>query len=345
MKWCTPLWGAALIAGILAAAVARANDLPVGATDVGTKIFLDATHRDQDVNGQRTADSGTGVDLKRFFVNVDHRFSDIWSAHVTADIHWERHRDPTDLWFRYAYGQARFSKALKLRLGSAPMPWQGLVNKWSGHRYVEKDLTMRGGVGNPADWGAHLLGSLGANGRLQYQASVVTGAGYKKPRLGNGPDVAARVSFQPSAHTVVGVGGYRGTLGKNINGRHARHKARRLSLMAAWANQQWRLGGQYFRARDWTRVVRAASDRSHGWSLWASVQLSPVLALFARHDHVEPSRRLDSDQRERYSHVGVEWKTSRWLRLAAVFKRERLKDHDQRLRKVNEVGVWAQVTF
>lgn len=334
--------------GVLFLAVAGAgwaDDLPVGGTSVSGKLFLNASHLDQDVNGVRTDDSGTNADLKRFFINVDHRFSDVWSAHVTTDIHWQRHQDPTDLWLRYAYVQGRFSKAFNLRLGSAPMPWQGLVNQWYGYRYVEKDATMRAGVGSTADWGVHALGSLGADGRVEYAASLATGAGYKKPRLGNGPDVAARVSFQPGEHVVVGLGGYRGTLGQDAGKLDSQRTAQRWSLMAAYADAKWRLGGQYFRANDWSQVMSPQSDRSHGWSAWASMQLTPEVSLFARHDHVEPSRWLDPERRDRYTNAGVEWQAYKWLRLAAVWKRERLSDGGRRLKTANEAGLWAQITF
>lgn len=330
---------------LMAAGVAHADDLDVGETHVGTKIFLNASDLEQHVNGVRTDDSGTQADLTRFFINIDHRFSDVWSAHLTTDVHWMRHDDPTDVWLRYAYMEGEFSKAFTLRLGSAPMPWQGLVNQWYGYRYVEKDLTIRAKVGNAADWGVHALGTLGADGRVDYAASVVTGAGYKKPRLGNGPDVAARVSFQPSEHTMVGVGGYRGTLGEDAGALHREHTATRWSLIAAYMDSRWRLGGQWFRADDFTRVTTPGSDRSQGWSAWASMQVTPVVAVFARHDHYKPSRQLDPERRDRYSNLGVEWKTTDWLRLAAVLKRERLSRDGVHLTSVNEAGVWAQIAF
>jgi hypothetical protein len=330
---------------LVAAATASADDLSVGETGFGGDIFIDVSHLDQHINGMRTDTSGTDADLKRFRLHVDHRFSEIWSIHATTDIHWLRHQDPTDLWLRYAYMQGDFSDAFKLRLGSASMPWQGLITKWYGLRYVETDLTMRAKVGNPADWGVHARGTLGENGRVEYAAAVVTGAGYKKPRLGNGPDEAARVAFQPSKHTVIGLGGYRGTLGKDAGSLPHRHTATRWSLMAAFANSRWRLGGQYFRASDWSQVVRLPSDRSHGWSVWASVQLTPVLALFARHDHSSPSRSLDPERRDRYTNAGVEWKARKNVHVAAVFKRERLARDGQHLERDNEAGLYARIQF
>lgn len=335
---------ATAVLALVMAGVAWADE-PVGETSVGTKLFLDVSHLDHDLPGAGADASGSSADLKRFFIDVDHRFSKVWSAHLTTDINWLRDQDPTDLWVRHAYVQGSFSKALTLRLGAAPMPWQALVNKWYGYRYVETDLTMRAKVGNVADWGVHALGTLGAGGRVGYAASVVTGAGYKKPRLGNGPDVSARLSFRPTAHTVLGLGGYRGTLGQGTGGREAWHTAQRWSLMAAYADRFWRVGAQYFRASDWSRVPSPQGDRSHGWSAWISRQLTPMVSLFARHDHVEPSGWLDPERRDRYSNAGVEWRAHTWLRVAAVWKRTRLTDDGEELGTDNEAGLWAQVTF
>jgi hypothetical protein len=332
--------------GVLPAAVAgpaHADELGVGDTHVGGKIFLDVSHRDVSTSGMHSHD--TNPDLKRFFIDAEHRFSQVWSARVTSDVHWIRHDDPTDLWFRYAYVQGDFNKAFRLRLGSAPMPWSGMVGKWYGFRYVEKGLVRRLNVGPAADWGAHALGTLGRDRRVSYAASVVTGAGYKKPRLGNGPDVAARVSFQPTPHTVLAVGGYRGTLGEDAGNLEKRHTAQRWSLMAAYGDAIWRVGAQYFRAEDWHQVVSLASDRSHGWSAWASVQLTPAVSLFARHDHVRPSRSLDPERRDRYGNAGVEWKARKNLRLAAVYKRQRLVNDGVHVKRVNEAGIWGQLTF
>lgn len=331
---------------LCAAGVAQAADLPVGATQVGGKVFVDATHIDRTTAAGRSDGSGYGVDLTRFYLNVDHRFSDVWSAHLLTDLQWPRHDDPTDLWVKHAYLQGDFSKAFVLRLGAAATPWIGLVNQWYGYRYVEKDLIMRAKVGSTADWGVHALGALGSGrGDVDYAVSVITGAGYKKPRLGNGPDVGARVSWQPSAHTVVGVGGYHGTLGRDVDGREALHTARRWDVMAAYADERWRLGGQYFHADDWNRVLDPAGDTSHGWSVWASMQVTPRVSVFARHDHLKPSVSLDPERHDRYSNAGVEWQAGKGLRLAAVYKRERLRMGSASFETTNEVGVWAQVTF
>lgn len=336
----------ALAAACLAVAADAADDLPVGGTHVGTTLFLDATHVDQSTHGQHdSAASGSGIDLKRLYFILDHRFSEVWSAHLLTDVNWLRHGDPTRLWVKNAYLEGAFTSAFTLRMGAAPTPWVPLANHWYGYRYVEKDLVMRAKFGTPADWGIHALGSLGANHEIEYAVSVVTGAGFKEPRLGNGADVEARVAWHPVKQMIVALGGYEGTLAQDVDGLAKLHTARRVDAMVAWAGENWRLGGEYYHARDWNNVTSPAGDTSHGWSVWCSVQLGPRVALFARHDHTAPSADLDPARHDRYSNLGVEWRARKWLKLAAVYKRERLLLSGTDLKTINEVGVWSQVSF
>lgn len=320
-------------------AFAADNELAIGATRVNGSVFLDLSH--VDANGR----GSTGADMKRLYFNVEHRFSPRWSARVNTDINWLRNQDPTDVWFKYAYLQGAFGKAFTLRVGSAPTPWSALVDKWSDYRYIDADLVSRVKVGETADWGLHALGDFGPGGRFQHAAAMITGAGYKQPRLGNGPDFAARVSWQPLPHTIVAIGNYTGTLAQDVDGIDALHTARRWSAMAAYADARWRAGAQYFQTRDWGQVLKPDSDRGHGWSAWASVQLAPKFALFARHDRVTPSSGLDPSRRERYSNAGIEWRARPWLRVAAVWKHTRLVDQGVVLKRADEAGVYAQLSY
>lgn len=333
------------VLAVLAAGSARAaSELAVGQTRVNGSLFIDASHLDSEVDGVPSDASGTGVDLKRFYFNVEHRFSPAWSARLLTDIQWRRNQDPTDLWLKYAYLQGRFSKAFALRLGTTPMPWSALVNKWSGFRYIDPDLVSRDKVGETADWGVHALGALDAAGSIQYAVSVVTGAGYKQPRLGNGPDVAARIAWLPIENLVLAAGGYEGTRAKDTQS-PALHTARRWSVMAAWAGERWRVGAQYFRSADWTQVMKPQSDHGYGWSAWTSVQLTPVVALFARRDWTRPSAELNPHTVDRYTNAGIEWHARPWLRLAAVWKHESLVNGSAHLLDDNEAGIWAQVDY
>lgn len=327
------------------AADAHAGDTPVGGTTLGGTLFLDASHLNQYRNGQRTAASRNGADLTRFYLDVDHHFSRVWSAHLTTDIHWTRDTSPTDLWVKHAWLQGAFSQALVLRLGAAPLPWDGFVSHWSGYRYVDKELVTRLKYGASADWGVHALGALGEGGRLQYAGSVVSGSSFKRPRTGDRPDVEARLAWQPGAHSVLAIGGYDGQLALGGGNLPTYHTARRWNALAAYADRRVRLGAQYFRAVDWNQMRSLKGDRARGWSAWASVALDPRWSVFARYDRDAAGVSLDLSQRERYTNLGIACAVSRQVQVAAVYKRERLSREHLELTSGNELGVYAQIGF
>jgi hypothetical protein len=331
--------GVLLLAAAGAAAPPVAAETAVGETSVGGKIFLGAGHLD----GQ-TRDSN-GVDLTRFYIDVDRRHSRVWSAHLTTDINWLRDESPTDLWVKRAYLQGAFSKALTLRLGVGDMPWMSYVNQWAGYRYVDNELTGRLKVANSTDWGVHLLGTLGTRGQWQYATAVVTGSSYKRPRSGDSADVEMRVGWQPTAHTVLAVGGYRGNRALD-GGEHVTwHTAQRWDAMAAYADERLRLGAQYFRADNWDQVRSPLADAALGWSAWASMQLAPQWTLFARHDETRTSLQRDPSRRDRYNSLGLEYSVSRKLQVALVAKRHRLVHDAGVLNEADEIGVWSQIAF
>lgn len=324
---------------------ALAADTPIGETTFGGKIFVNASHLDQYKNGKRTDVARNGVDLTRFYIDIDHRFSQVWSAHLTTDINWLRDQSPSDLWIKRAYLQGVFGKALTLRLGAADMPWASLVNRWSGYRYVDKELVTRLKYGDAADWGLHVLGAVGAHGQFQYATSVVSGSSYKKPRTGDSPNVEMLVAWQPTAETVLALAGYDGKRALDGGDHLTRHTARRWDALAAWASKRWRLGAQYFRASNWNEVRSPKGNRASGWSIWSSVQLTPCWAMFVRHDQADTSELLDPTRHDRYENLGVEWSIARKLRIAAVYKRERLKHLGMGLATFNGLGLWAQIGF
>lgn len=336
---------AALVFAAAGSPVAGAGELPAGDTDVGGTLFIDATHLDQTRNGKPVPLNRDGADLKRFYLSLDHRFGDVWSAHVVTDINWTRNQSPTDLWLKHAYLQGAFSKAFVLRLGAADMPWAGFANQWGGYRYVDKELVTRLSYGTSADWGVHALGALADGGPVQYAASVVTGSSFKHPRTGDRPDVEARLGWQPTRESVVAVGGYDGTRSLDGGDHEALHTARRFDALAAYADKRFRLGAQYFSATDWNQVRSTRGDRADGWSAWASVQVAPGWAVFARADGARTSRDLDPSLRDRYRNLGVAWTVNRALQVAAAWKDERQSDRAHELMRSRELGLWAQVKF
>lgn len=329
----------AAVAALALLLAAGAQDAPAAepALRVSGQFFLNASHLDRDAS---TSGDGWGVDLKRSFLTLDYRFSDTWSAQLRTDIQWQRHQSPSDLWLRHAYLQRRLEHGW-LRLGSAPTPWIAGESAREGFRYVQPGLIAGNGLGDPADYGAHLEQQHGA---FTWAASVVTGAGFKKPRLGNRADVELRAAWVPHKGLELALGGYHGTRAQDTAGRAREHTATRWHAMLSWVGARTRAGAQAYRADNWNRITQPGSDAGRGWSSWASWHPAPAWAVFTRHERNRPSLQRAPASATRYSHLGLEWQPNRQLRLAAVGKRVQHRSAARHGRD-HEAGLWAQLAF
>ena len=323
-------------------------------TSLNGKMYVDFTSIDQkNSDTGKTDASGLGIDVKRFYLGVDHKFNDIWSANLTTDFNYVSSDSETNLFVKKAYVQGKFDQAAVLRLGSADMPWIPFVENLYGYRYVENTLTDRLHYANSADWGVHLGGDFGASKSVNYAVSMVNGGGYKNPSRTKGVDFEGRVGFVPFENMMIAVGGYSGHLGKETESIDAPHTAQRGDLLVAYASKQFRIGGEYFTAKDWGNLVLAPTgDKADGYSFWTSVAVADDVSLFARYDSAKLSKDLDRDAKDSYYNLGVEYQVTKGFRLAGVWKHEKLDHsvtapapaHVQNV-KTNEIGVFGEVAF
>jgi hypothetical protein len=331
-----------------------AADEALANTKFSGKMYFDFSNINQkNSDTGKTDASGTGLDVKRFYLGVDHTFNDIWSANLTTDFNYVSGDGETNLFVKKAYVQGRFDQAAVLRIGSADMPWIPFAESYYGFRYVENTLTDRLKYANSADWGLHLGGDLGANKVASYAVSVVNGGGYKNPSRSKGVDVEARVGFVPFEGMVVAVGGYSGHLGKETQNTSAQNTARRGDLMVAYADKTVRVGAEYFTAKNWGNLVLSpVPDKADGYSLWGSVALSDEISLFARYDNAKLSKDIDGQAKDVYYNLGLQYQVTKGFKLAGVWKHEKadrsvatpLPPHVQNV-KTNEIGMFGEVAF
>jgi len=335
-------------------AAASSMDKALANTTFSGKMFFDFSNIDQNNSDTgKTDTSGTGLDVKRFYLGVEHKFDDTWSANLTTDFNYVSADGETNLFVKKAYVQGKFDPAAVLRIGSADMPWIPFVENYYGLRYVENTLTDRLKYANSADWGLHLGGDLGANKVANYALSVVNGGGYKNPSRSKDVDLEARVGFVPFEGMIVALGGYSGHLGKETETTDAQNTARRGDVMVAYADKTVRLGAEYFTARDWGNLVLSpVSDKADGYSLWGSLALTDELALFARYDNAKLSKDLDRSAKDVYYNLGLQYQVTKGFKLAGVWKHEMLDRsvpvpaplHVQNV-KTNEIGMFGEVAF
>jgi len=336
------------------ASSASSLDKALADTKFSGKMFFDFSNIDQkNSDTGKTDASGTGLDVKRFYLGVDHQFNDIWSANLTTDFNYVSSDGETNLFVKKAYVQGKFDQAAVLRIGSADMPWIPFVENYYGFRYVENTLTDRLKYANSADWGLHLGGDLGANKVANYAVSVVNGGGYKNPSRSKGVDVEGRVGFVPFEGMVVAVGGYSGHLGKETESIDAPHTAQRGDVLVAYADKKVRVGAEYFTAKDWGNLVLSpVGDKADGYSLWASFALTDDVALFGRYDNAKLSKDVDRQAKDVYYNLGLQYQVTKGFKLAAVWKHEKadhsvadpVPPHVQNV-KTNEIGVFGEVAF
>ncbi len=325
-----------------------------GDTTVGGKMYFDFTHIDQkNSDTGKTNATGTGTDVKRFYLSVSHDFDDVWSANLTTDFNYVSSDKETNLFVKKAYVQGKFSKAAVLRIGSSDMPWIPFVEGMYGFRYVEPTLTDRLHFANSADWGLHLGGKVGGNDMISYEAAVVNGNGYKNPGRGKGVDFGGRVAFMPIDGLVVAVGGYSGKRGQELQNVSVPNTASRGDFMVGYVAKNFRVGGEYFTAKNWNNVTTVAKDKSDGYSVWASAGLAKGVTAFVRYDSAKLSKDLDPAKKDTYYNAGVEFQVTKGFKLAAVYKHETGKYTEAVLfppvhvasTKTNEIGVWGEVKF
>jgi hypothetical protein len=329
-------------------------------TTIGGKAFVNVSSISQHSDGADSAQNGTQAELKRFYLAVDHRFDDVFSANLTTDFRYNANGTSRDVlvYVKKAFVQAKLAPELFVRIGSADLPWVPFAEDIYGYRFVENVVVDRTKFGTSADWGVHIGGSL-AGGAISYAASAINGAGYKSlSRSSNTIDLEGRISARPIQNIVVGIGGYTGKLGKsadNLPATATPHRATRWNALAAYTDSRVRIGAEYFQATNWNNVTTVTSDRSDGWSAFGSFAFSPRIAVFGRYDWVRPNRRTNADLKDRYFNLGLDFKPVKDINIALVYKRDRADNGTISTSNgtiggsdkgtYNELGVFGQLKF
>ena len=326
----------------------------IPAPTVGGKLYADLTNIDMQSNGQKTSESGTGVDVKRFYLVFAEKFDNMWSAKIVTDATYNKNQQ-TDVYIKNAFVQATLNKAFWVRLGDANLPWVPFDEGVYGYRYVENTLIDRLHFGTSADWGLHIGGRFDG-GMVSYRVSAVNGNGYKNPSRSKTMDVEGRLTVRPLDGLILAIGGYTGKLGKDQYGTTTYHTANRFDALAAYVKSGLRVGFEYFMANDWNNVTTAASDKADGYSAFASYDLTHMWSVFGRYDSAKTSKDLNPNLKDQYFNVGVAMHPRKNIDLALVFKHETVDGGGfvnttngniggTLNGKYDEVGVWGQVAF
>jgi hypothetical protein len=294
-------------------------------TSISGRMYFDFTNIDNQHNGvDDGAQNGFSMDVKRFYVGIDHTFDSVYSANVTTDFQYSSAISSTELFIKKAYLQAKYDDAFTVRLGAADMPWIPFVEDLYGYRFVEQTLVDRTKFGTSSDWGAHVLGKM-FDGMLNYQVSVVNGAGYKTLRRTDSMDVEGRVNLNISDFTL-GVGGYWGDLGAPHSS-VVFNDASRFNAIAAYHGNGIRLGVEYFMVNDWTHVTTAGTDKGSGWSVFGSYQFNDQWSVFGKYERATPYDQYSTqvareDFENTYYNFGISYEPVKIVDFALVYKHD-----------------------
>jgi hypothetical protein len=347
------------VAAVLGASGWGVAQAAVPLPTVGGKVYADITNIDQKNNGTDTSASGTGADVKRFYLILNEQFDSMWSAKLETDATYNSGQQ-VDVYMKNAWLQATLAKAFWVRLGESDMPWIPFAEGVYNYRFVENTLIDRLHFGNSADWGLHVGGDVDGK-LLSYQVSVVNGAGYKNPSRSKDMDLEGRVSIQPITGVILALGGYSGKLGHDSYGTTTTiyHTANRVDAMAAYVNNGLRVGVEYFTTNDWNNVTSATSDKADGTSVFASYDFTPMWGVFGRWDQAKLSKDVAPGLKDQYFNIGAVAHPIKNVDVALVYKHEKMdggvtgatfsttngKPFSQTDGKYDEVGIWAQVAF
>ena len=349
-----PAWVAVGLFGVLALGVP--GGAQAGETTINGRIYADFTSKTNkdDATGQKSADTGVGTDVKRFYFQVGYKWDDVWSAHFTSDIG-DFGTKRYDVFVKHAYLEGHFSDQFDLRLGSTDLPYVPFAEGAYGYRYVENEIVDRLGFGTSADWGIH---ANGGQGIFNYAVSLVNGRGYSNPTRSKSPDVEARISVKPTKEFTIGVAGYSGKLGKDVEGTDTFHTASRLDALVDYHGAKFHVGGEYFSADDYNTITtRGVTDKADGFSGWVSVPINEKVEVFGRYDTAKVSKDLNPGLKDTYFNLGLQYTPGKNLNFAFAYKNEKVDSGNggkiagvgsnaaHSTGKASEIGVWTQLRF
>ena len=297
---------AAILTSCAGATTAVAADIDVGAnTTVGGEVFADfgrITLQNETGTGGAKVDSaptGTGFDVKRFYLIVDHKFNNVWSADLTTDAQFSTASTTTvstpgggtataltnqntsggvtEVMIKKLYLEGAFDKAFVLHIGAYTSPWAPFVESVYGYRYVEKTSLDRLGFANTADWGINATGTFGQN-LVNYSVSVVDGAGYKNPTRTKDVDVEGRVGVNATDWLTLGAGFYNGHLGQitAANENFPRNTATRYDFLAGIHIVGIHVGGEWYQAKNYKTVNSLAASTFGTSSIVNTATVGPI---------------------------------------------------------------------
>ena len=297
---------------------------------MGATVFADVSNISQTPTPNKI--NGTGGDIKRGYISIDHAFNNIYSANLTVDLApngiilnggtFGTGTQQGGKLIKYAYVQAKYFDELVLQAGAEKTPWISFIEDIYGYRFVDKVFVDQNKFGNSSDYGLNAHGDI-AHGLVQYSVAAEDGAGYKNPVRSKALDIEGRVNVNYMGF-VAAIGGYSGQLSSGIQTIPvtAHQTATREDALLAYTNSQLRLGLEYLQSTDWKVVTKTTPDKSQGYSVFGSYIFIPQWSVFGRYDLLSPSQTIAPSERYTLANFGINYEPVKTVDLALVYKHE-----------------------
>ncbi|MGZ3297983.1 MAG: porin [Asticcacaulis sp.] len=364
MKKSSLVLGAGFAALALAAAAGAHAQSWADSTTLSGRIYADMSDITSKVNGVESNTKGTsgipatngfGTDVKRFYVGVDHKFTDVFSVNVTTDFRFESATGISDVFIKKAYLAINLSPALNVTVGANDMPWVPYAEGIYGYRFLEKTVADRLGYATSSDWGLHAAGKL--NDVFSYDVAAVNGGGYQNATArSKSLNFEGRLSAKLDQWNFA-VGGYTGKRTVDVPGVITPHTASRFNALAAFVGDRLRLGAEFFSTNDWvsaaisdTTTNHAAGDKAYGLSYFGSYRLDPQFTVFAKLEDAKINKKVNQTppvfaNKDNYYNLGIDYTAFKNVDFAFVVKHDVLKRTPTDKTEANEIGVYSQLRF
>jgi hypothetical protein len=375
MKTSSLYFGAGVAALVMAAACGANAQSWADSTSVSGRIYADVSDISSKLNGVESNSKGTsgipatngfGTDVKRFYVGIDHKFTDMFSVNVTTDFQTTGYTTNSGstsnldtVYIKKAYLAMNVSPAFNVTVGANDMPWIPYAEGVYGYRFVEKTVSDRLGYGTSSDWGVHAAGTFAQF--FSYDVAAVNGNGYKDPSRAKSVNFEGRLSAKVDQWNFA-IGGYTGKRAQDLPGVVTPHTASRFNAMAAYVGDRLRLGAEYFSTNDWataaivdSSAAHTAADKGFAMSYFGSYRLTPVYTVFAKVEDAKFNKKVNNatpifPSKDNYYNLGIDYTAFKNVDFALVMKHDHLLQlnaaktgRDSTV--ANEIGVYSQLRF
>jgi len=310
-----------------------------------------------DLNDQGVGKNFNTFNISRGYLTMIHKFSDRYSARITADLF--QGNEGWEYRLKYAYVQINgLIPHVDMKFGQIPVFWTGLINsKYWKLRFIETASLQRAKMEDSADKGVSFVASL-PSGYAQLALQILNGEGFTESEMNKNKDLAVTAVLYPLAsnpdfkQTMLIGQYYKGWPNvedpSSILSFSSETKKNRISAGAALAYKQWFVAFfDYWTAKDDSDplnieettldgAIIPEEDESKGMSIFTRINISTTqesflskVFIFSKYHWIDnhtnysgTQLNLKADENDaRYITVGVGYTPVKGFTFALTIKR------------------------